>query len=227
MTNQINSRQYQEFDIVMLPTKNKTLLYTKSNGSLATMPLDSIGSNQHLYIISNDKLEKNDWCWIKNHYGEEYVAIFNGKSFDIINNGGNFSPIDYKNCAKKIIATTNILKTGEIYHPQFIIDKSVIEYTLPQIPQSFIEHYITEYNKGNIISKVLVEVEDYWVKVAYSLDVAYRLKLNENNEISIFIEEPSIIHQFVKEVQEEFNDINLEYLTFAADKFVNKLSKTE
>ena len=31
--------------------------------------------------------------------------------------------------------------------------------SLQEIPQSFIEYFINEYNKGNVIKKVLVEVE--------------------------------------------------------------------
>lgn len=40
--------------------------------------------------------------------------------------------------------------------PEFCEVKQIIT---PQIPQSFIEHYISEYNKGNIITEVMVEYE--------------------------------------------------------------------
>jgi len=49
---------------------------------------------------------------------------------------------DLQNWCKKIIATT---------------DKSL---NLPLIPQSFIETYIEEYNKGNMIENIEIEIED-------------------------------------------------------------------
>ena len=48
--------------------------------------------------------------------------------------------------SEKIIATTDI--------------SLVKEYNLPQPSQQFIQKYIEEYNKGNIITDVLVEYED-------------------------------------------------------------------
>ena len=34
-----------------------------------------------------------------------------------------------------------------------------------------------------------------------------------------------LLTAFIKEVQEEFKEINLEYLSFAADRFLNKLNE--
>ena len=79
--------------------------------------------------------------------------------------------------SKKIIATT---------------DESL---GLPQLSQQFIEKYIEEYNKGNIISEGLVEVEvdlenynNWEPPFPYkSLDeqVFYKLKLDSQNTITI------------------------------------------
>ena len=60
---------------------------------------------------------------------------------------------------------------------------------LPSIPQLYIEYFITEYNKGNQIKTVEVELEEdgddcFTGRRSYS----YNLKLNQNNEISIIFQ---------------------------------------
>ena len=65
-----------------------------------------------------------------------------------------------KEC-KKVIATTDTSLKQFIY-TTMVIDEGDIYQSLPQPSQQFIEKYIEEYNKGNIIIDVLVEYEqDY------------------------------------------------------------------
>lgn len=74
-----------------------------------------------------------------------------------------------KSLYKKIIATTeNSLK-------------------LPQLPQQFIEHYISEYNKGNIVNKVKVEWEEGFedINPNCSYPEQWNLKVNPDNAINI------------------------------------------
>lgn len=186
----IDNKHYQECDVVMLPTKNKALLYTKSNGnlanhnSLATMPLDSIGSNQHLYILSNDEIKDGDWYYQYNPFGSVI-----GKCDDKSPFVAKSSRYIWENKGKKIIATTDSSVKYPERFPSFV--------TLPQIPQSFIEHFIDSYNKGNVISKVLVEVEGgclnfengICTEMCDNMFCRANLKLNQNNEISILTEQ--------------------------------------
>lgn len=58
---------------------------------------------------------------------------------------------------------------------------------LPQIPQSFIEYFISEYNKGNIINEVMVEYEEeYWIDKTYFTPIICKTfestKLHENRK---------------------------------------------
>lgn len=94
-----------------------------------------------------------------------------------------------KSYCRKIIATTDTSLTlkgeqeGENtwYNP------------LPQLSQQFIEKYIEEYNKGNKITEVLVEVEEYEFKQTEWFQEApythkykeWRLKLDSQNQITI------------------------------------------
>ena len=74
--------------------------------------------------------------------------------------------------SEKIIATTDI--------------SLVKEYNLPEPSQSFIQKYIEEYNRGNIITDVLVEYGIIYEGRSYDLYNPDKLKVNlKNNTITI------------------------------------------
>ena len=61
---------------------------------------------------------------------------------------------------------------------------------LPSLSQSFIEEYVSEYNKGNEIEEVMVEYEEYCINNIPKQDHTcvnkdLRIKLNPNNTINI------------------------------------------
>lgn len=127
--------------VIMLPTniaKSKyNQLWLDKNGTLYNATaVKSVKSHedtkfQELYIISDDKIKKDDW------FIEEGCELPINASYD-----KGLS----ENC-KKIIATTDrsiVLNTPEAK-------------LLPQPSEQFITKYIEEYNKSNIITDVLVE----------------------------------------------------------------------
>jgi len=79
----------------------------------------------------------------------------------------------------------------EISHPhtKLLNDKGDLDFPLPSISQSFIQYFITEYNKSNIITEVEVEYENkrYWSNDSgqYFNEVNESLKLNPDNTINI------------------------------------------
>ena len=107
------------------------------NSCAITIPNVENFKHQHLYIILDKKPDNGDYY------------IIDGISEVFKNNGLKF--ID-DNC-KKIIATTNI----SLWRPSHKYASDVI--LLPQPSQQFIEKYIEEYNRGNIITDVLIEYE--------------------------------------------------------------------
>jgi hypothetical protein len=130
-----------------------------------------------LYILSNEEIKEGDYA-----YDSFLKNIIQVKNIEHAN---------YFDKYKKVIATTDNslwLHDDTVPYPK--------TKTLTQIPQSFIEHFINEYNKGNVISKVLVEVEkqfDYKDKTSnsgygYGFHELSKLKLN-NNEIVILTEQ--------------------------------------
>lgn len=95
----------------------------------------------HLYITSKEKPQINDWVLCAGADGEGPIKIikYTGEELGIA----------------KIIATTDkrLLVTvhgnGSIVTPEY----------LPQPSKQFIQKYITEYNKNNIITECLVEFD--------------------------------------------------------------------
>jgi hypothetical protein len=145
---------FKKAKVVMLPTNQKTngmickdITEQDKIIAIKTKHLmeheDYIG--HHLYIILDKKPDNGDYY------------IIDGISEVLKNNGLKF--ID-DNC-KKIIATTDTslqwLDESEI-NPELARPNGLWK-CLPQPPQQFIQKYIEEYNRGNIITDVLVEYQ--------------------------------------------------------------------
>ena len=172
-------------NVVMLPTNQKTdgMICKDITGqdkiiAIKTKYLmeheDYIG--HHLYIISDDEIKENDW-YLGTSMKSSYYGLHkcDSKRLEAITK-------EFKNVAKKVIASTD----------------SSLE--LPQPSQQFIQKYIEEYNRGNIITDVLVECEnkfdgkEYVDELdAYGYDkVKSILKINpQDNTITIKIAKDS------------------------------------
>ncbi len=157
--------QFKRARVVMLPTNDKTNIGKEKIGN--ELRFNSPRHNlyhKHLYIISDDKIKKDDW----------YIYL----KYNTIIQKKDALPLE-DNC-KKIIATTDT--SLRIYEPCIQCDGtsettfsgtyttqkkcdlcSQLKYpntkALPQPSQQFIEKYIESYNKGEVITDVLVEYE--------------------------------------------------------------------
>ena len=166
--------------IIMLPTNQKTkylMVYSdveKTKGKLILNGLknDEYKEYQNIYIISDDKIKGSDYC-------------YSYKTNKIVKSTCDVSREANKNIGfwKKVIATT---------------DKSLSQTNRTEIPQpsqQFIQKFVEEYNKGNIIADVLVEYKRVFETVAKGMighpedDISWwneKLKINPNdNTITI------------------------------------------
>jgi len=124
---------------------------------------------QHLYIISDDEIKEGDWVYSKSRYSvgkvEEIQIAKKYKNdhsmlYCEINNEEIWSKL--VDC-KKIIATTDSSLKIKVVDKNTCkpIDSNIMHkyknIHLPQPSQQFVEKYIEEYNKGNIITEVMVE----------------------------------------------------------------------
>ena len=137
---------FKKAKVVMLSTNEPSKignLATYQKRSLAKVikegvkPINTIVQFWNLYIISDDEIKEGDWFY------NIHSKIVGRAEF-------NFGKDEL---AKKIIATTN----SSLWRPSHKSASDVI--LLPQPSQQFIEKYIEEYNKGNIITDILVEYE--------------------------------------------------------------------
>jgi hypothetical protein len=191
-TLKINNNHYQECDVVILSSKTQQFdnyLVLNKEQKLCVWNTSTMGSQksldiQHLYILSNDEIKEGDWFITQK--GNLYRCnTRNSKTiYYVSNSGGMACKVEY---CKKIIATT---------YEYLGCSNTSISHLFAQIPQSFIEHYIREYNKGNVISKVLVEVENDYEEPQGDY---FRIKLSQNNEISILTEQKQeTLEDFIK-----------------------------
>lgn len=154
---------WKKVKVVMLPTGEKVnpvgsiieVLKPKNNENIGlcinhnylNTKSDSYYKLMDLYFLSDEEIKEGDWVLAYNE-----IKRADTKMLKYL-----FSSADKE--LKKIIATTDetliTCQCGKSSHKMSCKQS----YKLPQIPQSFIEYYVSEYNKGNIITEVMVEYE--------------------------------------------------------------------
>lgn len=183
--------------VLLLPTNEKaSSLSVLNSGKLnyGAEAMSSINTKlQHLYFLSDEEIKEGDWVYCLK---EGFEPVLKQKVNPIgVNNDKMF---------KKIIATTDkSLIINSIYGVDSF-DTSIFSgsgkseivklpqmFNLPQPSQSFIEKFVEEYNKGNVITEVMVEYEKYIGKnyvgeFTTEKDFDYKLKVNsKDNTITI------------------------------------------
>lgn len=175
---------WKECNIHLLPSKKKSRIIKINSGKLTLYEDELLTENQgvHLYITDDSEIKEGDWIL---HKLDEYPTIVTNRPE--YSDKTKLKEYGYK----KIIATTDTSLSIK-YDGNSPISENWNK-QLPQIPQQFIEYYISEYNKGRKIEKVLVEFEEYCVEsfglssvIGYDEPATdYRLKISPTNEISI------------------------------------------
>jgi hypothetical protein len=176
--------QFKKAKVVMLPTgfvarrSEIGLQVYKTNLKIIGHSENEniIYNQQHLYIISDDEIKEGDWC-----YNIVSKTIFQAnKNFIKLITDPNVT----LTTNKKIIATTDTSLIIEDYNEEVGFNA----YNLPQPSQQFIEKYIECYNRGEVITDVLVEYEDFnWdLLVSGKTIINQILKINpKDNTITI------------------------------------------
>jgi hypothetical protein len=150
----INNKHYTELDVVMVETKDTTPIFLhKDKTECADVDL-IYGSFYHIHFLSNEKPKAGDYIkfYVK-PIDKEWVHKLTEQDL-----------IDYPNInnqGKKIEATSDSSLT--LNSLQIAINNNSAyegkkQLGVPQIPQQFIGHFIPEFNKGNVIQKVQIEM---------------------------------------------------------------------
>lgn len=155
--------QFKKAKVIMLPTSqkiNRGIWLRKKNFlddpylffNMIVTPTQSNECYQHLYIISNEKLKAGDWYYIYIK-GLHFIPQINQLLKSDIESGLYEK---WKADCKKIIATTDTsLKIGNNSGKR----EDGISISSPQPSKEFVKKYVDSYNKGEIITDVLVEYE--------------------------------------------------------------------
>ena len=142
--------------------KRKQLIFLEdSKGIVKTK-----NKNGHLYVLSNDEIEESDYC-------------YSYKTNKIVKATCDVSREANKNIGfwEKVIATT---------------DKTLSQTNRTEIPQpsqQFIQKFVEEYNRGNIITNVLVEYE------LISNEEYFLNTINPDDDVPYFDERLKISHK--------------------------------
>jgi hypothetical protein len=166
---------YKKCKVVLLPTKQEGNLYLWGY-KLFTGIKRGDSESHHLYVLSDDEIKEGDW-FINRQYmiEEDNVPEYALWRYDNQSIKPNSNPM-------KIIASTDSsLKIPKVF------DYTKYGENLPSIPQSFIDYYVSEYNKGNKIEEVMVEYEPTGRMKSGGVEtnITEILKLNSDNTINI------------------------------------------
>ena len=162
-------------NIHILPTDKPSRLIQAEDDELMLLNElyeNTYNINKHIYITSDEEIKEGDY-----YYDNIVLQVRQWKSFMIYNNVQH----------KKVIATTD---TSLYIHQKETISLPERVFYLPQPSQQFVEKYIEEYNKGNIITDVLVEYKfndfKFMATLCTTKEKEYILKINpKNNTITI------------------------------------------
>ena len=214
---------FKKAEVIMLPTNKPSKLgdlATYQGKSLAKVIKEGVILKNttvqfwNLYIISDDEIKEGDWI----------ITNIHNKIEQVLNNQTSLK--FYQERAKKVIATTDtslyIHQKETYYLPERV-------FYLPSSSQQFIQKYIEEYNKGHIITDVLVEYE-------YLLDDRavlpyWNLKINtKDNTITIKKLKETYTKEELCQVLEKYtsflwSEVGIHYPislgNAAKDKFIN------
>lgn len=192
----VDNKPHIKCGVVILPTTDKSASLSINQGYLVREFYNSVSKAlQHLYITSDEEIKKGDWC---------YKEDVKNKIFKWVNTEN-----DWYNDSKKIIATTDKSLSINMYDINGAREVN-FDIELPQPSQQFIEKYIEEYNKGNKIIEVLVEVEEYdhdeeWSDIGGAYETyKLRLKIDSQNQITIRKQKNSWSREEVMKLIEDF-----------------------
>lgn len=135
----------EKANIVMNNTQ-QGLFLVGGNGILAKHRMGDC-TNQHLYILSDEPILEPCYAYSISTNTVEWLTQI------------QVNVLRRENW-KKIIATTDISLCTQVFRKDGT-PTSNYDFVLPQPSQSFIEHFVEQYNKGNIITEVMVEYESY------------------------------------------------------------------
>ena len=151
-------------NVYLIKTKETTPIFLKENSVEINDEFLCHDKFYHMYFTlpqfnsEINKIENGDWCILKLEELTRIVKVTNLEHNHPIFNVEIEGGCAQLNHLEKIIATTDDLSI-QMYNSQ-TGEESYIS-NMPLIPKYFIEYFISEYSKGNIIKQVEVKLSKY------------------------------------------------------------------
>ena len=164
-------------DIVMSKFMDDIHILTKNDGKEYAKTVTS----QHLYILSDEEIKVGDW-FVGFADGSIKPFVMQADESTVEINNWQLNIKGYSS-NKKIIATTD--RSLGLVVDQNGCPMQAYSKFLPQPSQSFIDKFVEEYNKGNVITEVMVEYESIGAYANPKYNSDYQLKINLDNTINI------------------------------------------
>lgn len=192
----------EKAQVLILPTNEKAILYIDNKGIYSKNRVDNSILRHNLYFLSDEQIKDSDWFINGNIDSSNYkIDRATKENLDVINNIAKLMSEEKfpKNViTKKIIASNDkslyfqcdcCNGTGIIDYSYCITCNGGKLGNLPEAPPKFIKEYVEEWNKGNIITHVLVDYvimnKGYNSPEDYPYHECEILKVDENNYITI------------------------------------------
>ena len=188
---------FKKRKVVMLPTNERSQIWigTPALGLRHDQPGSAPFIKYfHLYFLSDkEEIKEGDWFLsnlneiLKCTKREDKFIWYEKLTVPGVSKVAQPFSIHINLKPKKIIATTDTSLTEKI---EMLGTGSTYVFNLPQPSQSFIEKFVEEYNKGNVITEVMVEYEFGGIEESYfdgnNEKLPLRLKVNsKDNTITI------------------------------------------
>jgi len=230
-------KQFKKAKVIILPTKNTSNIgFIGDNGLCFGNNLEytSYCKPQNLYIISDDEIKESNY--IKFH-----VKPINKKWIHQVTKQDLIDYPNINNEGYKVLASTDSSLKIESEIDAYYRNGVGGANSLPQPSKQFIEEYIEKYNKGNVISDVLVEytciskciicgkTEYIWGcqdnkmpnEPKCETDFFTNLKVNSDNTITIKSIKDSWDREEVIELLNNFNEDVPSILKTSSDKILS------
>lgn len=133
--------------VIALAHNNRNTTLTLYNGKEMSLNRDRLEyhTNQHLYVYIKDKIEELDWFLINGCLVRQCAKRSKTTVIDTI--GGEH----HESVCEKIVCTTDTLYRNATQN---------LYVTVAHLPIEFILKFVEYYNKGEVISDVVLEYED-------------------------------------------------------------------
>lgn len=198
--------QNKKAQVILLPTQDNNSLLAKyildasfegiiKEGELCTQSnkgWSNVFRPQHLYIISDDEIKEGDWFI-------NMDRVFKCKSIEFHGIVSIHGDTYNKELSKKIISTTDTSLANKCIRKNGTITDNYSN-VLHQPSQQFIEEYIKFYNKGDVITEVLVKYEAQMLNI--SNHIYHGNKLLENIKLKVNSKNNTIT---IKKVKDNYN----------------------